>query len=281
MYPAHPLGREVLGSESSIKAMSRDSIGRTTPRTTTRRTSCSRPPATWPTRTCSRSRSCGFRRERGASDAPTGAARHRGLTVVNRSTEQDHVVVGVRALPSLDPDRYAFTVLNQTLGGGMSSRLFQEVREERGLAYSVVLVPRRVRGHRLPRDLPGTAPDRVQETLGVIGTELDRLVAERPLDRGARRGEGAPRGLARDVAGDVVEPDAPHRTIRAGRRRGAGARRSGRRTSLAVDRRRRRARDRPSARAAPRTLAVVGPHEPGRLRGGRPRLRRAAVPSGP
>ena len=38
---------------------------------------------------------------------------------------------------ALDPDRYAFTVVNQVLGGGMSSRLFQEIREKRGLAYSV------------------------------------------------------------------------------------------------------------------------------------------------
>src|SRR6185295_16408908 len=59
------------------------------------------------------------------------------VVVLNRDTEQAHVVTGVRALPALDPDRYALTVVNQVLGGGMSSRLFQEIRETRGLAYSV------------------------------------------------------------------------------------------------------------------------------------------------
>ena len=56
---------------------------------------------------------------------------------MTRDTEQAHVVVGMRALPALDPDRYALTIVNQVLGGGMSSRLFQEIRETRGLAYSV------------------------------------------------------------------------------------------------------------------------------------------------
>ena len=58
---------------------------------------------------------------------------------------------------ALDPDRYALTVVNQVLGGGMSSRLFQEIRESRGLAYSVYSyhasfddagMPRDLRGHR-------------------------------------------------------------------------------------------------------------------------------------
>src|SRR5664279_6303428 len=54
-----------------------------------------------------------------------------------RPTEQAHLVLGVRAIARDDPDRYALSVVNQALGGGMSSRLFQEIREKRGLAYSV------------------------------------------------------------------------------------------------------------------------------------------------
>ena len=52
-------------------------------------------------------------------------------------TEQAHLVVGMRALDRHDDDRFALAVLNQVLGGGMSSRLFQEIREKRGLVYSV------------------------------------------------------------------------------------------------------------------------------------------------
>ncbi|GAB2921672.1 pitrilysin family protein [Rhodococcus aerolatus] len=69
-----------------------------------------------------------------------GSARLRGrprLVLTERDGEQAHVVLGVRSLPRHDPRRWALSVLNAAVGGGMSSRLFQRVREERGLAYSV------------------------------------------------------------------------------------------------------------------------------------------------
>jgi len=58
-------------------------------------------------------------------------------SVVRRPTEQANLVLGAAGLPRLDDRRFALGVLNAALGGGMSSRLFQEVREKRGLAYSV------------------------------------------------------------------------------------------------------------------------------------------------
>jgi len=179
MYPAHPLGREVLGSESSIKAMTRDAIASyhaehyhpsnivfAAAGNLTHEDVLALAELRFPQETAARPE-----RDRPALSATEA------LAVVNRQTEQDHVVVGVRALPALDPDRYAFTVLNQSLGGGMSSRLFQEVREERGLAYSVYSYRAAYEDTGFLAIYAGTAPDRVQETLGVIGTELDRLVA--------------------------------------------------------------------------------------------------------
>ena len=59
------------------------------------------------------------------------------LTVVERPIEQANIMIGVEALAANDPRRSTLSVLNAVLGGGMSSRLFQEVREKRGLAYSV------------------------------------------------------------------------------------------------------------------------------------------------
>ena len=59
------------------------------------------------------------------------------LHVVRRPTEQAHVVYGVRSVSRFDESRWALAVLNHVLGGGLSSRLFQKIREERGLAYSV------------------------------------------------------------------------------------------------------------------------------------------------
>jgi predicted Zn-dependent peptidase len=57
--------------------------------------------------------------------------------VVDRQTEQAHVLLGMTGITATDDRRFTMSVLNAVLGGGMSSRLFQEVREKRGLAYSV------------------------------------------------------------------------------------------------------------------------------------------------
>ncbi|WP_430593365.1 M16 family metallopeptidase [Humidisolicoccus flavus] len=60
-----------------------------------------------------------------------------GTTVVQRPLEQINLMIGMPGLVATDPRRHEFAVLNSILGGGMSSRLFQEIRERRGLAYSV------------------------------------------------------------------------------------------------------------------------------------------------
>jgi predicted Zn-dependent peptidase len=88
------------------------------------------------------------------------------------------VVVGVRALPALDPDRYALTIVNQVIGGGMSSRLFQEIRESRGLAYSVYSYQASFDDAGYLAIYAGTAPERLRETLAVIDDEVARLRAD-------------------------------------------------------------------------------------------------------
>ncbi|MFZ3072249.1 MAG: pitrilysin family protein [Thermodesulfobacteriota bacterium] len=74
-------------------------------------------------------------------NADTGKAKPpvacRGGKVVKKKLEQVHFCIGVPAAPQPHPDRHKLYLLNTILGGGMSSRLFQEVREKRGLAYSV------------------------------------------------------------------------------------------------------------------------------------------------
>src|SRR5439155_15444082 len=72
-------------------------------------------------------------RIRSGGDVPEASA---GRTVKRRKTEQAHLCIGTSAFSRRDPERFAFGVVNSALGGGMSSRLFQEVREKRGLAYS-------------------------------------------------------------------------------------------------------------------------------------------------
>ncbi len=66
--------------------------------------------------------------------SPNGAGR---VKVHTKRSDQAHVVLGVRSRPLIDPDRYVLQIVATVLGGGMSSRLFTEVRERRGLAYYV------------------------------------------------------------------------------------------------------------------------------------------------
>ncbi|MDE2591352.1 MAG: insulinase family protein [Actinomycetales bacterium] len=73
------------------------------------------------------------RRAQVAAQIPAG----RKLQVINRPIQQANVLVGCQGLIGQDERRYAMAILNTILGGGMSSRLFQEIREKRGLAYSV------------------------------------------------------------------------------------------------------------------------------------------------
>ncbi|MBI2169171.1 MAG: insulinase family protein [Actinobacteria bacterium] len=100
------------------------------------------------------------------------------MRVIPRQTEQAHVVLGMRALPRDDDDRYALSVLNQALGGGMSSRLFQEIREKRGLAYSVYCYRQGYEETGMLAAYAGTAPTQAREVVKLLHTEFDRLVED-------------------------------------------------------------------------------------------------------
>ena len=180
LFPGHALGRSVLGTDSSIKAMPRDDIAsyhaaHYRPGNIVIAAAGNLTHDGLVDRLAPRVAALDGDRPARAIDG-FGAANP--ITVVERPTEQAHVVVGVRAIPQLDPDRYALTVLNQALGGGMSSRLFQEVREERGLAYSVFSYRGAFADTGLLAVYAGTSPDRVHETLDVVDAQLDRLVTD-------------------------------------------------------------------------------------------------------
>src|SRR5207237_6467763 len=99
------------------------------------------------------------------------------LRVARRPSEQAHIVLGMRALSRVDPDRYALSVLNQALGGGMSSRLFQEIRERRGLAYSVFSYRSGFEETGALAVYAGTGPSHAHEVLAGLNGGLDRLSA--------------------------------------------------------------------------------------------------------
>ena len=143
--PARPRGARDRGDDQ--RRCARDGIAEyLRPRTTARRTSSSPRPATSTTTTCGRRRaraaSPDRRRPRAPANGPMAAAPHAARRRAPPRTEQAHVVLGLRARwATHDPDRYALTVVNQVLGGGMSQRLFQEIREKRGPGVLGVLVP--------------------------------------------------------------------------------------------------------------------------------------------
>ncbi|MFM8303899.1 MAG: M16 family metallopeptidase [Actinomycetota bacterium] len=193
VFPDHPIGREITGSPETIEPMARDAIAE-------------------------------FHRthyvpgnvvvaaagnldhddvvalvEAGMGGAPgerpvrpprpphVGEPGPQPVAVVEDDLEQVHLVLGMRALRREDPDRYAFGVLNQVLGGGMSSRLFQEVREQRGLAYSVYSYRSSYQETGAFGIYAGTAPEKVAELLDVLDAQLARIqddggVSDRELD---------------------------------------------------------------------------------------------------
>ena len=116
---------------------------------------------------------------RGAAPAtiPPPPAGGRQL-VVKRSTEQANIVIGTTALTATDERRYAMSVLNAVLGGGMSSRLFQEIRERRGLAYSVYSFSAGYSDSGYFGLYAGCAPTRVDEVVRLLLAELERLAAD-------------------------------------------------------------------------------------------------------
>jgi predicted Zn-dependent peptidase len=102
------------------------------------------------------------------------------MRFVPKETEQYHVCLGGPGIACDDERRFALRVLDNLLGGTSSSRLFQEVRERRGLAYSVYSFNSMWAGTGQVGLYLGTRPDNVAKALSVVGTELWRLSQEPP-----------------------------------------------------------------------------------------------------
>ncbi len=102
-------------------------------------------------------------------------ARHPQVDIKYKETEQAHVCVGAEGLPRTHPDRRAQDVQNLILGGGMSSRLFLEIREKRALAYDVHSFVEHLSDTGATVVYAGTDPDQVVGCVEAILEELDRL----------------------------------------------------------------------------------------------------------
>lgn len=137
----HPLGRTILGPKENIRSFKRSEFHAYHRRNYTARNTVVCIAGSFPEDRVLRK----IRREFGAlrdAEGPsfvpfTGVQDAARLAVKHKQTDQTHFMIGVGAYPYQHPDEYALAVLSTILGGGMSSRLFMEVREKRGLAYSV------------------------------------------------------------------------------------------------------------------------------------------------
>jgi predicted Zn-dependent peptidase len=187
MFPEHPLGREVLGTAQSVTALGVDEIRRFFDvhyRAGNMVVAVAgdldhKQVASEIERRFADRRGGGPPTRQRPDSAPVG------LVVVRRPTEQVHLVLGMRTAGRRSEDRWPLAVLNHVLGGGMSSRLFQEVRERRGLAYSIWSDRTHYDEVGALMVSVGTAPSNAHEVLEVVNAELDELarngITEREL----------------------------------------------------------------------------------------------------
>jgi len=113
-----------------------------------------------------------------ALPAPPGGALPARVRFVPKETEQYHMCLGAPGIARDDDRRFALRVLDNVLGGTSSSRLFQEVRERRGLAYAIYSFQALYAGTGQVGLYLGTRPDNVERALRVVGDELERFRAE-------------------------------------------------------------------------------------------------------
>lgn len=187
LFPGHALGREVLGSEESVAAMTSEQIREFFELHYRPGNMVAAVAGDVVHEQVAEGLEARFAGSTGGS-APKRSVPGpvvEPLRVVRRSSEQTHVVLGMRSVDRFDDRRYALAVLNHVLGGGLSSRLFQEIRERRGLAYSVWSDRVAYCDAGAVSVGMGTAPDNVAEVLEIVTTELARLgeagITEREL----------------------------------------------------------------------------------------------------
>ncbi|HMQ25769.1 MAG TPA: pitrilysin family protein, partial [Acidimicrobiales bacterium] len=184
-FPDHPLGREVLGSPVTIETMRRDEIAafhhrhyRPENLVVAAAGLLDHDEVVDRVATGFAGLSAGAPPER---RAPTAVPVARA--VLTRPTEQEHLALAWPGLSLEDPDRYALGVANHVLGGGTASRLFQEVREKRGLAYAVFSSSSSYVDTGVVLAYVGTAPARVDEAVTVVDDVVAGLVADGITDK--------------------------------------------------------------------------------------------------
>ena len=114
--------------------------------------------------------------------------------LIYRKTEQAHLFLGVDGVARNDERRFAMSVLSAALGGGMSSRLFQEIREKRGLAYSVYTYAQQFAGTGMLGCYAGCSPQKATEVVSIIREIFHDVAVNGLTHEELIRAQGAVRG---------------------------------------------------------------------------------------
>jgi predicted Zn-dependent peptidase len=153
-------------------------------------------------------------------DGPTGAplpalgsTNGYRVKIHTKQSDQAHICLGVRSRPITDPDRYVLMVLSTVLGGGMSSRLFTEVRERRGLAYYVFATNHSYTDAGSLYAQAGVDIDRIDDAVGTVAAELKKIAADAVPDDELRKAKNFAKGRF------VLQIESPHGLIMFGLRR--------------------------------------------------------------
>ena len=116
------------------------------------------------------------------------------IGLIYRKTEQAHLFLGVDGVARNDQRRFAMSVLSAALGGGMSSRLFQEIREKRGLAYSVYSYAQQYAGTGALGFYAGCTPKKATEVISLIREVLNDVAVNGLTHEELLRAQGAVKG---------------------------------------------------------------------------------------
>lgn len=220
VFAGHPLERPVLGTRESIRGMTRDDIaGYWDRRYTAGSTVVAMAGSVEHDQVVKLVDSLFGDWSGDAIDHHTSPADPKPhVRVVTRPTEQAHLVLGGAGIDRADERRWAFQVLHHVLGGGMSSRLFDEIREKRGLAYAVYSFRMAHADAGAWGVYVGTTPGQAETALELIGAELAKVMDEGITIEELDRAKGAMRGaLALSLE------DANSRMVRLGRDELTGA----------------------------------------------------------
>ncbi len=194
-FPGQALGRPVLGTEETIASMPRDAVaGYMRDKYTPERMVVAAAGRIDHERFVALVGEAFDALPAGTAQAAAPAQYTGGERREARELEQVHLVLGFPGIPYSDPEHYAQSLLSTLLGGGMSSRLFQEVREKRGLAYSIFSFAAPYTDCGLFGVYAGTGQREAAELLSVVCDEVRRVgdtVSEEELERARAQSRAA------------------------------------------------------------------------------------------